>query len=70
VKRVYLHRQKLMYGFSSKYNLSKLVYYEELEDISYAIKREKQLKNLLRRKKDDLITNFNSNWKDLYSELV
>lgn len=70
IKRVYQHKHKLIKGFSSKYNLTKLVYYEVFDDALNAIKREKQLKNLVRRKKDKLIDEFNPKWKDLYSGLL
>ena len=52
-------------SFTAKYNVDKLVYYEFFEDVSYAISREKQIKNLLRRKKIDLINTINPEWKDL-----
>ena len=61
---------KLVKGFTSKYNLNKLVYYEMLDNPNEAIKREKQLKNLVRRKKDALINQFNPNWRDLYNSLI
>ena len=69
IRRVYEHKKKLVKGFTSKYNLSKLVYYEIFDHPNEAIKREKQLKNLVRRKKDTLIDNFNPEWKDLYEEI-
>ena len=56
-------------SFTAKYNVDKLVYYEVFEDVNYAISREKQIKNLLRRKKIDLINTLNSEWKDLIKEL-
>jgi putative endonuclease len=56
-------------SFTAKYNVDKLVYYEFFEDVSYAISREKQIKNLLRRKKIDLINTLNPKWKDLAEEL-
>lgn len=70
VRRVYEHRNKLTKGFSQKYNLTKLVYYEILEDPKTAITREKTLKNLLRRKKYTLISASNPQWKDLYQEIL
>lgn len=69
VKRTYQHKNKLVKGFSSKYNLNKLVYFEIHDNPELAIKREKQIKNLLRRKKEDLINVFNLKWNDLYEEL-
>lgn len=68
-RRVYEHKNKLIKGFSYRYNLNKLVYYEEFSEIENAIKREKQLKGGSRQKKIDLINNFNANWVDLY-ELI
>ncbi|OGE08887.1 hypothetical protein A3A60_00855 [Candidatus Curtissbacteria bacterium RIFCSPLOWO2_01_FULL_42_26] len=70
VRRVYEHRNKLTKGFSQKYNLTKLVDYEILEDLKTAITREKTLKNLLRRKKYTLISASNPQWKDLYQEIL
>ena len=70
LRRVYEHKNKHVKGFSSKYNLSKLVYYEEAEDIYGAITREKQIKGYVRAKKIKLIESMNSEWKDLYKELM
>ena len=56
-------------SFTKKYNLSKLVYYEDFDDISYAIAREKQIKGGSRQDKIDLINKMNSKWCDLYNEL-
>ena len=64
-QRIFQHKQKLIEGFSEKYNTDKLVYFEEYTDISQAIEREKQLKNWRRDKKDKLISGFNPQWKDL-----
>lgn len=69
VKRVYAHREKLVEGFTKKYNITKLVYYEVFEDIENAILREKQIKAGSRQKKIDLIDQKNRHWRDLYSEL-
>ena len=69
-RRVYEHREKLIPGFTQKYNLTKLVYFEVFEDINFAISREKTLKNLVRRKKDLLIEKDNPNWDDLYNQIV
>ena len=68
-RRILEHKNKINDGFSSRYNLSKLVYYEEGEDIYGAINREKQLKAGSRRKKIRLIESINPEWNDLYSEL-
>ncbi len=70
IRRVYEHREKLVSGFTEKYNLTRLVYYEVFEDINEAIKREKTLKNLVRRKKDLLIEKMNPGWKDLYYQII
>ena len=64
-RRVYEHKNKLINGFTSKYNLSKLVYFEEFYDITDAINREKQLKNWRRDWKIELIKSFNPDFKDL-----
>ena len=64
-RRMYEHKNKLVDGFSKRYNLSILVYYETTTDVKSAIAREKQIKNLLRRKKEQLIATMNPEWKDL-----
>jgi predicted GIY-YIG superfamily endonuclease len=61
--------EKLLPGFTNRYNVSKLVYYEAGYDASGAIVREKQIKAGSRRKKIDLINRLNSEWRDLYEEL-
>ena len=66
IKRIFEHKNKMVNGFSKKYNLDKLVYYEIFEDIYIAIQREKQIKKWYRSWKIDLISNFNPNWSDLY----
>lgn len=70
VKRVYQHKNKEVQGFTAKYNIHKLVYYEVFEDITEAIKREKQLKGGSRQDKLDLIKTLNPTFKDLYQELL
>ena len=70
IKRVYEHKNKMIDGFTKKYNLHKLVYYEALEDIMNAIIREKQIKGWLRRKKIALIGRMNPRWEDLYSKII
>ena len=67
--RVYQHREKLLPGFTNRYNVSKLVYYEWGADPSGAISREKQIKAGSRQKKLDLINSMNAEWRDLYDEL-
>ena len=68
-RRVYEHKEKKMKGFTAKYNVDKLVYYEYFTDIEQAINREKQIKGWVRQKKNDLINEFNEKWVDLFSEL-
>ena len=68
-KRAYEHKNNFIDGFSKKYNLHKLVYFEIFKDIENAIKREKQIKGGSRKKKIDLIQNRNPIWKDLYVEI-
>lgn len=68
LRRVYEHKNKLLDGFSKKYNISKLVYFEVFTSIEDAIKREKQLKNWHRQWKINLIESTNKEWKDLLIE--
>ncbi len=65
IRRIFEHKNKLVEGFTKKYNLRKLVYYEATNDIEGAINREKQLKNWHRDWKINLIDQFNPDWKDL-----
>jgi putative endonuclease len=65
IRRIFEHKNKLVEGFTKKYNLRKLVYYEVANDIESAINREKQLKNWHRDRKINLIDQFNPDWKDL-----
>ena len=65
VRRVFEHKNKLVPGFSSKYNVNRLVYYEETSGIKEALNREKQIKGWLRIKKLELITSTNPKWHDL-----
>ena len=69
-KRIYEHKNKLADGFTKKYNLHKLVYYEVAPTIETAIKREKYLKGKIRTFKIDLINSFNPEWKDLYESIL
>jgi putative endonuclease len=64
-RRVFEHKHKLVKGFTSKYNLHRLAYYEDTNDIREAIAREKQIKGWLRIKKINLIESINPEWKDL-----
>ena len=70
LKRVDEHRRKVIKGFTSKYNVNKLVYYEETQDINGAILREKQIKGYVRSKKIKLIESRNPNWEDLLEKLI
>ena len=64
-RRVYEHKQKQIDGFTKKYNLTMLVYYESTDDVRSAIRREKQIKGWLRSKKIALIESMNPLWRDL-----
>jgi len=64
-RRVWEHKNNALKGFTSKYNLNKLVYIEETSDASAAIAREKQLKSWRREKKDALVATMNPEWKAL-----
>ena len=68
IRRVHEHKNKLVPGFTSKYNIQFLVYYEAGNDINAAIAREKQIKGWLRSKKIALIDSMNPQWKDLSAE--
>jgi len=68
-RRVYEHKSKFKPGFTSKYNINKLVYYEVFEGSYSAISMEKQIKGGSRKKKLDLIKAFNDTWEDLYDKL-
>ncbi|GAB4538309.1 MAG: GIY-YIG nuclease family protein [Thermodesulfovibrionia bacterium] len=70
LKRIWEHKNKLVDGFTKRYNIDKLVYYEQFESVEAAIKREKRLKKYNRRWKLDLIESKNPEWKDLYEELI
>jgi len=69
IRRIYEHKEKLVNGFTKKYNTVKLVYYEVFEDIENAILREKQIKAGSRQKKVQLIDSINKEWCALYDEL-
>jgi putative endonuclease len=68
-KRVWQHQNKIVKGFTQKYNISKLVYFESLPTMSDAILREKQLKSWSRIKKEKLINQLNPTYKDLYDSI-
>jgi len=69
VRRIYEHKEKLIDGFTSRYRLTKLVYFECFDDIVEAIAREKAIKGWIRKKKVELIGATNPGWCDLYEEL-
>ena len=70
IKRVWQHKNHVVEGFTDKYNVNKLVYYEIWQDELGAIKREKQLKNWHRQWKINLIQKDNPKWLDLYDKLL
>jgi putative endonuclease len=69
-KRIYEHKHKLIGGFTKKYNVDRLVYYEITEDVESAILREKRLKKWKRQWKVELIEQKNPNWNDLYCDII
>lgn len=69
-RRTYKHKLGLVEGFTKRYNVNRLVYYEFQPDLESAIKREKQLKNWHRNWKINLIEEKNKEWKDLYPEIA
>ena len=70
VKRIYQHKNKLVEGFSKRYGIDKLGYYEVYENIEIAIIREKQIKAGSRKNKLKLIETINPNWEDLYNKII
>ncbi len=68
-RRVFAHKNKLAEGFTKKYNADKLVYYAACDSIEGAVLEEKRIKAGSRRKKLDLISSFNKDWRDLTNEL-
>ncbi len=68
-KRVWEHRERLVEGFTTRYNVTKLVYYEVSADVRAAIAPEKQLKGGSRQKKVDPVNSMNNEWRDLYDDL-
>ncbi|MDP8297100.1 MAG: GIY-YIG nuclease family protein [Candidatus Orphnella occulta] len=70
VRRIYEHKKGLVEGFTKKYSINRLVFYEETNDVESAIIREKQMKKWKRQWKIDLIQKNNSKWKDLYNEII
>lgn len=70
VRRIFEHKNSKQPGFVSRYYVNKLVYFEEFEDITDAISREKQIKAGSRKRKIDLIKSHNPNFNDLYSDII
>ena len=64
-RRVFEHKKKLFEGFTKRYNLDRLVYFEETDEVHSALAREKQLKGWLRRRKAALVETTNASWQDL-----
>ncbi len=69
-RRIYEHKNKLVKGFTEKYNVDKLVYFEQTENVQSALRREKQLKNWHKNWKINLINSFNPEWKELAGTLL
>lgn len=68
-RRVYEHKEKVIAGFTKKYNVNRLVYFESTKDVYSAIRREKQIKAGSRKKRINSINSINPEWKDLYNEI-
>ena len=70
MKRIYFHKKQLIAGFTKKYNVDQLVYFEECNSIEDALAREKQIKGYRREKKNRLVQKMNPSWEDLYELLT
>ncbi len=70
IRRIYEHKNDIFEGFTKRYKVHKLVYYEIVEDILSALEREKQIKSWKRVKKVALVNAFNPDWHDLYDEIA
>ena len=70
IRRVYEHKNNLVEGFTNKFRVHKLVYWEQSENVDSALQREKQLKKWNRQWKLALIEEHNANWQDLYAQLL
>jgi len=68
--RGWQHKQRLVEGFTKRYNCTKMVYFEEFDDVHEAIAREKQIKGWTRKKKEELIDSVNPKWRDVYEEAI
>jgi len=69
VQRIWEHKNKVILGFTAKYNVNQLVYYETHEHIIEAAQRERRFKNWGRKWKLNIIEKFNPDWRDLYNEI-
>ena len=69
-RRIYEHKNKLIKGFTAKYNVNKLVYFDYTSDVKSAIVREKQIKGWTRQKKNELVQSINPEWKDLSQAIL
>ena len=67
-RRLYEHKNKLADGFTKRFNVDKLVYYDGTTDARSAIEREKQIKGWVRKRKNDLVETMNPNWNDLSAQ--
>ena len=70
IRRLYEHKNELVEGFTKRYHLHKLVYFEEYSQVEYALEREKQLKKWVRAKKNALVEKNNPHWDDLSDTLL
>jgi len=68
-RRIYEHQNKLVKGFTEKYNVNKLVYYEQTNDVITALSREKEIKKWRREKKNSLVVTVNPEWRDLSTQI-
>jgi putative endonuclease len=69
IQRIWQHKNNIILGFTAKYRVHQLVYYEEYQNLAEMIRREKRLKNWHRKWKLNLIEGFNPTWRDLYKEI-
>ena len=67
-RRMFEHKQKIVDGFTKKYNINKLVYYDSTQDVKSAIEMEKRIKGWTRKRKNELVEKMNPKWKDLSDE--
>jgi len=70
VRRIYEHREGLVKGFTKRYGVKMLVYFEQLDTAAAAIQREKNIKHWSREWRIDLIRSMNPNWRDLYDDII